>query len=90
VVVSASGARSLGTAQSFEVKPVPNLPPGTDPAAEAARRLSSASEELGRVNSTLSDSAPTPKTSPQPSPIALPTSGRGRPRPSRAERRRVP
>src|SRR5215203_1557034 len=62
VVVSASGARSLGAAQSFEVKPVPNLPPGTDPAAvaafqaetaEAARRLSSAVAELGRVKNQL-------------------------------------
>ncbi len=62
VVVSASGARSLGAAQSFEVKPVPNLPPGTDPAAvaafqgetaEAGRRLSSASAELGRVRDQL-------------------------------------
>jgi photosystem II stability/assembly factor-like uncharacterized protein len=62
VLVSASGARSLGAAQSFEVKPVPNLPPGTDPAAvaafqeetaEAGRRLSSAAAELGRVKDQL-------------------------------------
>jgi hypothetical protein len=62
VLVSASGARSLGAAQSFEVKPVPNLPPGTDPAvvaafqgetAEAGRRLSSASAELGRIKDQL-------------------------------------
>jgi photosystem II stability/assembly factor-like uncharacterized protein len=62
VVVSARGARSLGAAQSFEVKPVPNLPPGTDPAAvaafqgetaEAGRRLSSAQAELGRVQDQL-------------------------------------
>ncbi len=62
VVVSASGARSLGAAQSFEVKPVPNLPPGTDPAAvaafqgetaEAGRRVSSAAEELGRLQNQL-------------------------------------
>ncbi len=62
VVVSASGARSLGAAQSFEVKPVPNLPPGTDPAAvaafqgetaEAARRLTAAAAELGRINDQL-------------------------------------
>jgi hypothetical protein len=61
-VVSASGVRSLGAAQSFEVKPVPNLPPGTDPAAvaafqgktaEAARRLASASAELGRLTEQL-------------------------------------
>jgi hypothetical protein len=62
VLVSASGARSLGAAQSFEVKPVPNLPPGTDPVAvaafqgetaEAGRRLSSAAAELGRVRNQL-------------------------------------
>jgi hypothetical protein len=62
VVVSASGARSLGAAQSFEVKPVPNLPPGTDPAAvaafqeetaEAGRRLSSAAAELGLIKDQL-------------------------------------
>lgn len=62
VVVSASGVRPLGTAQSFEVKPVPNLAPGTDPAAvaafqgetaEAARRLAAAAAELGQVNDQL-------------------------------------
>lgn len=62
VMVSASGTHSLGAAQSFEVKPVPNLPPGTDPAAvaafqeetaEAARRLSSASAEVDRVKNQL-------------------------------------
>jgi hypothetical protein len=62
VVVSAGGARSLGAAQPFEVKPVPNLPPGTDPAAVAAfqgetaeawRRLSSAGAELGLIKIQL-------------------------------------
>jgi photosystem II stability/assembly factor-like uncharacterized protein len=62
VVVSVSGARSLGAAQSFEVKPVPNLPPGTDPAAvaafqgetaEAGRRLASAAAELGLIKNQL-------------------------------------
>jgi hypothetical protein len=62
VVVSASGARPLGAPQSFEVKPVPNLPPGTDPAAvaafqgetaEAARRVSSAGAELDRIKNQL-------------------------------------
>ena len=62
VVVSASGTRSLGAAQSFEVKPVPNLPPGTDPAAvaafqgetaEAGRRLSSVAAELGLIQNQL-------------------------------------
>ena len=61
-MVSASGTRSLGAAQSFEVKPVPDLPPGTDPAAvaafqgetaEATRRLSSAAAELRRVKDQL-------------------------------------
>jgi hypothetical protein len=62
VVLSASGVRSLGSAQSFEVKPVPNLPAGTDPVAvaafqgetaEAARRLASASAELNRLREQL-------------------------------------
>jgi photosystem II stability/assembly factor-like uncharacterized protein len=62
VAVSASGARSLGAAQSFEVKPVPNLPPGTDPAAvaafqgetaEAGRRLSAVAAELGLIQNQL-------------------------------------
>ncbi|HWM95078.1 MAG TPA: glycosyl hydrolase [Thermoanaerobaculia bacterium] len=62
VLVSASGARSLGGAQSFEVKPVPNLPPGTDPAAvaafqgetaEAGRRLASSAAELGLIKNQL-------------------------------------
>lgn len=62
VLVSAGGARSLGAAQSFEVKPVPNLPPGTDPAAvaafqgetaEAGRRLASAASELGLLKDQL-------------------------------------
>ena len=62
VLVTAGGARSLGAAQSFEVKPVPNLPPGTDPAAvaafqgetaEAARRLEAAKGELGRLKDRL-------------------------------------
>ena len=62
VLVSASGARPLGAAQSFEVKALPNLPPGTDPAAvaafqaetaEAGRRLAAAGGELGRVRDQL-------------------------------------
>ncbi len=62
VVVSASGVRSLGAAQSFEVKPVPNLPPGTDPAAvaafqgetaEAGRRLAAVASELGLIRNQL-------------------------------------
>lgn len=62
MVVSASGVRALGAAQSFEVKPVPNLPSGTDPAvvaafqnetADAARRASAASAELERLGEQL-------------------------------------
>lgn len=54
--------RPLGAAQSFEVKPVPNLPPGTDPAAvaafqgetaEAGRRLASVAAELGLIKNQL-------------------------------------
>jgi len=36
LVVSASGVRQVGTPRSFEVKPVPNLPAGTDVVAVAA------------------------------------------------------
>ena len=36
MVVSASGVRQVGTPQAFEVKPVPNLAPGTDVMAVAA------------------------------------------------------
>ncbi|MES1243730.1 MAG: glycosyl hydrolase [Acidobacteriota bacterium] len=62
VAVSASGVRSLGAPQSFEVKPVPNLPPGTDPAAvaafqgetaEAGRRVSAAAAELDLLRNQL-------------------------------------
>jgi photosystem II stability/assembly factor-like uncharacterized protein len=62
VVVSASGARSVGAAQSFEVKPVPNLAPGTDVAAVAAfqqqtaevrRRVGAAAAELRRARNQL-------------------------------------
>ena len=62
VVVSASGARRLGTPQSFEVKPVPTAPPGTDfiavaafqqEAAELQRRATGAGAELGRVRDQL-------------------------------------
>ncbi len=86
VVVSASGARSLGAAQSFEVKPVPNLPPGTDPAAvaafqgetaEAARRLSSAAAELDRVKDSAPADAGDPGRDPQGGPGALRHAGRG-------------
>jgi len=62
VVVSAGGVRRLGTPQSFDVKPVPNAPPGTDFVAVAAfqqqtaelrRRVAGAGEELGQVRNRL-------------------------------------
>ncbi len=57
-MVSSSGVRRLGTAQSFDVKPVPNAPAGTDFVAVAAfqqqtaelrRRIAGAGAELSRV-----------------------------------------
>lgn len=62
VLVSESGVQTLGTPQSFEVKPVPNAPPGTDFVAVAAfqqetselvRRIASAGEEIGRGRNRL-------------------------------------
>jgi len=62
VVVSASGARRVGPPQSFEVKPVPTLEPGTDVAAVAAfqqrtaelsRRVSAAGAEMDRLDEQL-------------------------------------
>ncbi|MEO8224468.1 MAG: glycosyl hydrolase, partial [Gammaproteobacteria bacterium] len=62
VVVSSSGVRSLGSAQSFQVKPVATLSPGTDVAAvvafqqqtaEAERRVAAAGAELGRAREQL-------------------------------------
>jgi photosystem II stability/assembly factor-like uncharacterized protein len=62
LVVSASGARALGAPQSFEVKPTPNLPQGTDFTAVAAfqqevadlrRRTASVTTEVGRVRDEL-------------------------------------
>jgi hypothetical protein len=62
VVVSAAGVRPLGSPQPFEVKPVPNLPPGTDPAAVAAfqhevadlrRRTAAATARANRVSDEL-------------------------------------
>jgi hypothetical protein len=61
-VVSSSGVRPVGAAQTFEVKPVPNLAPGTDVAAVAAfqqqtaevrRRVGAAGAEVSRVNDQL-------------------------------------
>lgn len=62
VAVSGEGVRPLGEPQSFRVKPVPNLPEGTDPAAVAAfqqrtadllRRAGGAGAEAGRVRERL-------------------------------------
>ncbi len=62
VVVSAAGFRRLGIPQSFEVKPVPTAPAGTDfiavaafqqQAAELQRRVGGAGAELGRVKEQL-------------------------------------
>jgi photosystem II stability/assembly factor-like uncharacterized protein len=61
-VVSAIGARPLGEVQAFEVKPVPNLAPGTDPVAvaafqqrtaEALRRVAAARSTLDQLGSQL-------------------------------------
>jgi hypothetical protein len=55
-------ARTLGTPQAFQVKSVPTTPPGTDLVAVAAfqeearelmRRVSGASEEIGRARDRL-------------------------------------
>jgi photosystem II stability/assembly factor-like uncharacterized protein len=77
LVVSASGVRQLGGPQSFTVKPVPNLPAGTDVAAVAAfqqqtaelrRQVSAAGSELGEVRTRLrhmrATLASTPKADP--------------------------
>jgi hypothetical protein len=62
MIVSASGVRTLGTPQSFEVKPVNNLPAGTDVAAVAAfqqrvadlrRRAAAAGAEITRLQDEL-------------------------------------
>lgn len=62
VVVSASAVRRLGAPQSFEVKPVPTAPSGTDFVAVAAfqqqtaelqRRVAGAGAELNRVRDQL-------------------------------------
>ena len=62
VIVSASGVRQLGSPRSFDVKPVPNLPSGTDVVAvaafhervaEAARRAAAVGEEITRVREEL-------------------------------------
>ncbi len=62
VIVSESGVRRLGQPQTFEVKPVPNLPPGTDPVAvaefqqstaELMRKAASVAAEIGRARERL-------------------------------------
>jgi hypothetical protein len=61
-LVSASGAQAVASPQSFEVKPVRNVPADTDFTAAAAfqdqvselrRRVASLGAELGRVNDEL-------------------------------------
>ena len=62
LVVSAAGVRSLGAPQTFEVKPVPTAPDGTDFAAVAAfqqqtaelsRRVGGATAEIARARDRL-------------------------------------
>lgn len=62
MVVSSAGVRSIGTAQSFEVRPVENAPAGTDfnavvafqrEASELSRRISGAGAELGAATDRL-------------------------------------
>ena len=61
-MLSAAGGRQLGEARDFEVRPVPNLPAGTDPevvvafqreAAELRRAVSGAASEIGRARERL-------------------------------------
>ncbi len=62
IAVSSSGVRNLGEPQRFRVKPVPNLPEGTDPAAVAAfqsetaallRQVLGAGAEASRIRERL-------------------------------------
>ncbi len=55
VLVAADGAEEIGAAQDFQVKPVPNAPPGTDFAAVAAfqHRVSELQRRIGVVGSEL-------------------------------------
>jgi photosystem II stability/assembly factor-like uncharacterized protein len=55
MVISASGVRPLGTAQSFAVKPVPNAPAGTDFVAVAAFQQEAAElqRQIGAVGGTI-------------------------------------
>ena len=62
MLMSSAGVLSLGTAQEFNVKPLPDAPPGTDfdavaafqlEASELMRRVSGAGEELRQTNERL-------------------------------------
>lgn len=62
MLFSSTGVKTLGTPQSFEVKPVPSAPPGTDFVAVAAfqqqtaelmRRVAGAGEVIGRARNQL-------------------------------------
>jgi photosystem II stability/assembly factor-like uncharacterized protein len=61
-LLAASGARQLGESSEFEVRAVPNLPAGTDPAvvvafqeevADLSREIAAASSEIGRASDRL-------------------------------------
>ncbi len=62
MLFSSAGVQSLGSAQSFEVKPVPSAPPGTDfravavfqqETSELMRRVAGAGEEISRARDRL-------------------------------------
>ena len=62
LLVSSSGVRRLGEPESFELKPVPSVPPGTDyvavarfqqETAELMRRINGAGAEVGRTRERL-------------------------------------
>ncbi|MCH7876024.1 MAG: glycosyl hydrolase [Gemmatimonadetes bacterium] len=62
MLLSSAGVQSLGSSQSFEVKPVPTAPPGTDfmavaafqqEASELMRRVAGAGGEIGRARDRL-------------------------------------
>ena len=62
VLVSGAGVEELGSAQAFEVKPVPTLPAGTDYVAvadfqhrtsELSRRIGAAGGEIGKIRERL-------------------------------------
>ena len=62
IVVTAEGAEEVGEPRTFEVRPVPTLPAGTDlvavagfqrTTAELSRRIGAASGEIGRIRDRL-------------------------------------